>query len=105
MFQSTTCYAWRDRVDSSSSRAMLITSSSTPNHDMLLPKNKHINSRRASMPINSEEEVSLSHGPIGVQSVSGSSSTMSNKSSLSSTSTHLKDENVSFISCRHAQFS
>ena len=77
---------------------MLITSSSTPNHDMLLPKNKHINSRRASMPLNSEEGVPLSHGPMGVQSVSGSSSTMSNKSSLSSTSTHLKDENVCFIS-------
>ena len=57
------------------------------------------------MPLNSEEGVPLSHGPMGVQSVSGSSSTMSNKSSLSSTSTHLKDENVSFTSCRHAQFS
>ena len=49
------------------------------------------------MPIHADEDVLLSSGSIDLPNVSGSSSTMSNKSSLSSASTHLKEDNVGLM--------
>ena len=96
-FQSTSFSAHRERVDSSSSRALLIPSASTPDHSALLSKNgDKPSSRRTSMPT---DTVDNSLQPIQITEEisikSSSSSSMSNKSSLSSASTSLKGDNVS----------